>query len=73
MAVAYLATQAAFATAETGLEYLLHDEDADGDFGIGATFGKNFLLNTITVGIGGKTKLFGKALGAARACSAPIY
>ena len=67
MAVAYLATQAAFATAETGLEYLLHDEDADGDFGIGATFGKNFLLNTITVGIGGKTKLFGKALGAARA------
>ena len=37
----------------------------EGDFGPGTTFAKNFGLNLATGGIGGKTKLFGKALGKA--------
>ena len=52
----FVAVMAAISAAETGVEYLLHDESM-GEFNGWAVFGKNFGVNSLTFGAGGKLKL----------------
>jgi len=61
-ASSYLATQGGISVAETGLEWGIASATGADDFSLLESFGKNFAINTLTGGIGGKAKLAGYAL-----------